>query len=1007
MTVAIRRSAERHEGSPTEVLSGGNRGGRVPVRTVRLRRSSCLFLVPAAVRRLRGPDRWCLAVLVVLPLAVFVLPALLGHMALTGDDVTQNYPLRELVGSQIRLGHLPLFDPYVWSGAPLLGGWNAGAAYPFVLLFVLLPGAAAWTLTLVVTWWVAGIGCFAFLRASRLASVPSFLGALSFSFAGAMTAQIAHIGLVEGMSWAPVALFALLRLSERAGGAAKLAEVRRTTRKSPLGWMALLGVAGAMVILAGEPRAITNVAVIIALYATWRAVRLGRRAGPYLLWVAGGVLLAAALGAVQWLPGVDAVSTSQRAANSASLFSSGSLRDRWLLLMVVPDLLGGSGSFGQPSFLAHYNLPEVTSYVGLMPLVAAFALLGRLRLRRPAPEWLVWQVTALVGIVLALGGNTPLWHLLIRVPFFGGQRLQSRNILIADMGFAFLLAYWSDAWLADARARWGSRVKPVLAAGPGCPGARTTPVPLAVKLGSVNERRARILGAVAGLAAVATVAVGMAWGAGLLRWLGVSLGSATEDGGLRFWFLPFGVLGLAAVALVVWGHLLQPRRRTRALLGLVVVDVVTFTLMAVVSVLPSPGQASSGSITPAAGDATSRPAIGAQAIFPRAVALIRAPAATIAAATFTGSGRFAVYDPNGIDSNELSEIETPDLNVVGGVASVQGYGSIVDGTYASATGSHSPTGSGIDILDPRAIGDGTLNQLGTTVLFAPRDYFLVSASSDPAPPDPVAGERRLAAGGRATWYLGEDLDLTSIVLPDASAKADLNSGLRFGVVTSSGATLWAPAATLDSAHLLRVTFAQSVEAVALVADAGRTRTSLGSPSVTTANGAYFVADGQLEAVVVPPHWVFRGMDGSFAVFVDEFTLPALTLHGSSGASVHATAGLSFAPTVAAVSSPHGVEVIRSEAAIPGWTATWRPNVGPARRLSVRRVGVVQGVDVPPGSGVLTWTYDPPGWNLGWMLSACALAILLALLLWALVIGPRQRRRRDSSWRPDSYRVVGC
>ena len=42
--------------------------------------------------------------------------------------------------------------------------------------------------------------------------------------------------------------------------------------------------------------------------------------------------------------------------------------------------------------------------------------------------------------------------------------------------------------------------------------------------------------------------------------------------------------------------------------------------------------------------------------------------------------------------------------------------------------------------------------------------------------------------------------------------------------------------------------------------------------------------------------------------------------------------------------------------------------------------------MPPGSGVLTWTYDPPGWAAGWMVSACALTILLALLallLWQL------------------------
>ena len=175
--------------------------------------------------------------------------------------------------------------------------------------------------------------------------------------------------------------------------------------------------------------------------------------------MAAGLALGACLGAVQWLPGLAAVSTSQQAGSSMALFDSGSLPVRWLLLTLVPDLLGGSGSLRQPAFFAGYNLTEVTSYVGILPLVAAFALLGRLRPGRRGsggsggragrglsrwPEWIVWHIIGLAGAVLALGGNTPLGALLYRLPLFGGQRLQSRNILVLDLALAVLLAYWAD-----------------------------------------------------------------------------------------------------------------------------------------------------------------------------------------------------------------------------------------------------------------------------------------------------------------------------------------------------------------------------------------------------------------------------------------------------------------------------------------------------------------------------------------------------------------------------------
>ena len=128
---------------------------------------------------------------------------------------------------------------------------------------------------------------------------------------------------------------------------------------------------------------------------------------------------------------MNVVATSQRAAGTYALFSSGSLPAKWLFLLGVPALVGGSGSFGQPPFFGHYNLAEVTGYVGILPIVGAVALLATLRWKRPVPEWLGWIGIALVGAVLALGGNTALGPALSHIPLFGGQRLQSRNILVA------------------------------------------------------------------------------------------------------------------------------------------------------------------------------------------------------------------------------------------------------------------------------------------------------------------------------------------------------------------------------------------------------------------------------------------------------------------------------------------------------------------------------------------------------------------------------------------------
>jgi len=898
------------------------------------------------VRGARG-DVVAVAILIALPVLVFGIPALAGHTVFPGDDFTQNFPLRVLAGRQIRGGHFPLYDPYIWSGAPLLAGWNAGALYPLTFLFAVAPPAAAWTLNMIGTWAVAGLGMFVFLRALRLPSLPSLLGALSFAFAGAMSAQVAHFGLIAGMSWVPVQLLAVLRLT-----------APRTTA-SRLRWIAALGAAVGLTILAGEPRAIANAVVVVVIYAAWRIARLGRWCGPAALSVAAGVALGICLGAVQWLPGLAAVATSQRATSAAALFNSGSLPNRWLLLMLVPDLLGGSGSLGQPSFFASYNLAEVTSYVGVLPLVAAAVLLGRFRLRPKPPEWIVWHVIALVGVVLALGGHTPVGHLLVHLPLYDGQRLQSRNILITDLALAVLLGHWADQPLGQRaqrflRARGWRRIDPET-----------------------------VLGVLPPLAVIAVVAIGLFWGAGLLRWLGTGVTAAAVDGQLKPWLLPYAVLGAGAIAFVIFGRRLGPRLRARWLAGFFVTDLVVFTVLGVVAV-----DAGLGRTTPASGPRAAE----ASRILSGERTSGRATAAR-PVSDLGYPGRFAIYDPNQIDARQLPALGSPDLNAISSTPSVQGYSSIVDGRYATVTGSHQATGEGQDVLSPQAVGHGALDQLATSVLLTVPGYLITAtAGVGPSAGSSQSGQRDIAGGHQTTWYFGTSIDVSKLGLPDRHAARDA-SRIRIGLLTTGGKTRWLRARAAGRS-LLEVRLPRSVTGVAVIARAGGERVRLGPPSMTGPHGAVFVADGQLQDALVPPRWTFASQDGPFAVFVDRLAraplvLEALPGRSASGASVTARSGPADEPTAAQVRSPHGVRLVRAVAAIPGWSATWQPRDGPTVTLPVQRAGLVQAVDVPPGAGVVTWTYQPPGFTAGLAPSIAAAVIIPVLLL----PGRRSLRRR--------------
>ena len=339
-------------------------------------------------RWLATGDGRAVVVLVVVPLVVFAVPALLGHPAVAGDNAIQNFPLRVLVGRQLAHGHLPLWNPYIWSGSPLLGGLNAGAAYPLTALFAFGAPIVAWTANLMAVYWAGGLGMYALLRQYRLAPLAAALAGLTYAFGGAMAAQMVHLGVVQGMGWMPWLCLALVRLSwvvlgtgPVPEGTAEVADPAGARRGSPWPWVVLTAVVVGLVILTGEPRSMAEAEVVAAWVVGWMVLRpyagiavgTARRLAFLGLAAAGG-LWGVLLAAVQILPGWAFISASQRAVENYTFFGAGSLRPSWTVLMLVPDLFGGDGVLHQPPFFNSYNLPEVTGYVGLLPLVGFVAL---------------------------------------------------------------------------------------------------------------------------------------------------------------------------------------------------------------------------------------------------------------------------------------------------------------------------------------------------------------------------------------------------------------------------------------------------------------------------------------------------------------------------------------------------------------------------------------------------------------------------------------------------------
>jgi hypothetical protein len=880
-------------------------------------------------------------VLIGIPAAAFIVPDLWGgHLLMTGDNLQQNYPLHVLVGSMLRHGQLPLWNQYIFSGSPLLAGFNAGALYPLVGLFVVLPDRVAWVLTEVILFSLIAVGMYVFLRALALSTVACVLAAATFAFSGVVLSQVSHVDMTEGYAALPWMLLA----------------VRHIVRDGRWRWAVVLGICFASVILGGAPEAMLDEAILVLAYAVVSAgphrARLWRVASR------GGTaaVLALSLAALQWLPGLTAIADSQRSGLGASFAASGSYPPGYGFLSLVPYLYGGYGKLGEATFFSHYNLPEVGIYVGILPIVALLTMWHpRWPSRLAHRERLTWYVVGLLGLLLALGDNTPLEHVFNALPLYGHQRLQSRNMMDVSVALCVLFAGWMDRRSDPA----GSIVRF---------DRRVALVPLAV---------------VAGLGLWALLDP-----SGLVTGLTTASASARTAHTVRVATLT-AVGFCVAAAVVVWLRSVIPPRWWFMVVTMVMA--IDLGLVAGTSALVS---------TPS-----------------NAVLSGSTPIEQFVAAHLAPGGRFYVYDPQHYSGRRSAGTGLPDDNILAILPSVGGYASIVNGNYNSLTLTHTPgelnvpqLGEGrlkeLDLLDVLSLPEYFLvplaqvpNALGGTVQLsesAGQDPVLPSGNSanfvDTSYPYYPAPRGPGGPGHVTSWFFGTSL--TPGAAHALFTSPVVSATLRFGLIGRTGRTKWGQ--PVSAAGVNRIDAALPLgHAVGLTVEVLSGHLP-NMQMVVTVNHRPYELDGSLSAAIRPGPWRVQGFMDGYALLVRKSEpSPVYTMAAASRGEPH----ISIVSKNANVERihlrvPSSVVVVRDVAWDPGWRASVSVGDGHARDLALHPHGLVQQVRVPAGDDVVTFRYRPPHVVVAAILSAGALLFLVVLLGRALL--DRRRRGRISS-----------
>ena len=364
-----------------------------------------------------------------------------GGGLIGGDLYSYYFPQKTFLADQLQAGTIPLWNPLVGFGYPVIAESQTGALYPANLIaYSLLGPNAAYNAVQIVHYWLAFLFCWMYARRIGLSTVASLLTATVYTYAW-FPPRICWEWAIIGGAWFPLVFWSIESFVQKP----------ERGRRS----LSVLVLALAAQLLAGHFTLAFITQLTAACYAAARilwgtldkpdvdlAVRVRR-----LLVVAAAFLLAMGLSAAQLAPTWELKTRSQRSEVGQVHDPDYGRIPVWYWSQFVFPWMWYPNGPGIDVALSEYatstNMVEAHLYFGMIPLAMAFIGLAS-RFRRQRNLCLTWSVLGLLALLYAAGLFLPVTRHVPGFNFFIGT---GRYGIVTTIAVALFAGFTFDDFI--------------------------------------------------------------------------------------------------------------------------------------------------------------------------------------------------------------------------------------------------------------------------------------------------------------------------------------------------------------------------------------------------------------------------------------------------------------------------------------------------------------------------------------------------------------------------------